>query len=256
MLEELEKHLIINSNRLRTFEDARLKIVTYVETKFGLRIRDSKPSETASRGYCDPTDVDAINSSASGEGKGSPSPRDGCFKCGGAHLQRDCNVDATPRKGNDKKGKQSKSWPKGSGKRKSKEGKGDGQSKGKSKGSQVANCSHKGKTSKTGFSSHENQKSERRSESQDDDGWCCEERNDDWSSVGWHQGWEQTYDNSACSLSLGSFDVEQFVAVCLVTASGECILVGGVWQFQGHDENGLCRSLNGRSFVYCWRTRV
>ena len=37
--EELEKHLILNSNRLRTFEDARLEVVTYVEAKFGLRIR-------------------------------------------------------------------------------------------------------------------------------------------------------------------------------------------------------------------------
>ena len=52
---ELEKHLILNSNRLRTFEDARLEIVTYVEAKFGLRIRDSKPSDTGSR-------VDAVNS--------------------------------------------------------------------------------------------------------------------------------------------------------------------------------------------------
>ena len=33
--EELEKHLIPNSNRLRTFEDARLENVTYVEAKFG-----------------------------------------------------------------------------------------------------------------------------------------------------------------------------------------------------------------------------
>ena len=39
--EELEKHLILNSNRLRTFEDARLGVVTHVEAKFGLRIRDS-----------------------------------------------------------------------------------------------------------------------------------------------------------------------------------------------------------------------
>ena len=31
--EELEKHLILNSNRLRTFDDARLEVVTYV--KFG-----------------------------------------------------------------------------------------------------------------------------------------------------------------------------------------------------------------------------
>ena len=28
----------------------------------------------------------------SGKGKGSSSPRDGCFKCGGAHFQRDCNL--------------------------------------------------------------------------------------------------------------------------------------------------------------------
>ena len=41
--EELE---MFNSNRLRTFEDARLEIVTYVEAKFGLEIRDPKPSGT------------------------------------------------------------------------------------------------------------------------------------------------------------------------------------------------------------------
>ena len=34
--EELEKHLIFNSNRLRTIEDACPEIVTYVEAKFGL----------------------------------------------------------------------------------------------------------------------------------------------------------------------------------------------------------------------------
>ena len=34
---ELEKHLILNSNGLRTFEDARLEIVAYVEAKLGLR---------------------------------------------------------------------------------------------------------------------------------------------------------------------------------------------------------------------------
>ena len=59
--EELEKHLILNSNRLRTFEDARLKVVTYVEAKFRLRIRDSKPIDTSSRGHSDPMDVDAVN---------------------------------------------------------------------------------------------------------------------------------------------------------------------------------------------------
>ena len=54
VLEELEKHLILNSNRLRTSADESLEIVTYVEAKFGLRIRDSKPSETASRGHSVP----------------------------------------------------------------------------------------------------------------------------------------------------------------------------------------------------------
>ena len=60
--EELEKHLIFNSNRLRTFEGARLEIVTYVEAKCGLRIRGSTPSDTGSRGYSNLMDVDAVNS--------------------------------------------------------------------------------------------------------------------------------------------------------------------------------------------------
>ena len=81
--EELEKHLILNSNRLRTTEDARLEVVTYVEAKFGLRIGHSKSSDTGVREHSDPMDVDAVNylSLSSGKGKGSSSPRDGCFKC-------------------------------------------------------------------------------------------------------------------------------------------------------------------------------
>ena len=51
-------------------------------------------------------DVDAVSTLSSGKGKGSSSPRDGCFKCGGAHFQRDCNA----RKGN---GKQSSGKGKG-----------------------------------------------------------------------------------------------------------------------------------------------
>ena len=88
--EELEEHLILNSNRLRTFEDARLEVVTYVEAGFGLRTRDSKPSDKGARGHSDLMDVDADNSLSSGKGKGSLSPRGGCFECGGAHFQRDC----------------------------------------------------------------------------------------------------------------------------------------------------------------------
>ena len=32
---ELEKHLMLNSNCIRTFEDARRELVTYVEKQFG-----------------------------------------------------------------------------------------------------------------------------------------------------------------------------------------------------------------------------
>ena len=63
-----------------------------MEAKFGLRIRASKPSDTGARGHSDPMDVDGVNSLSSGKGKGSSSPRDGCFKCGGAQFQRDCNA--------------------------------------------------------------------------------------------------------------------------------------------------------------------
>ena len=87
VLEEMDKHLILNSNRLRTFEEARLEVVTFVEAKFGLRIRDSKPSDTGARRQSDPMDVDAVDSLSSSKGKGSSSPRDGCFKCGGASFQ-------------------------------------------------------------------------------------------------------------------------------------------------------------------------
>ena len=121
VLEELEKHLILNSNRLRTFEHARLEVVTYVEAKFGLTIGDFKPSDTGSRGHSDPMDVDAVNSPSSGKGKGSSSPRDGCVKCGRAHFQRDCNTRKSTGKQSSGKGKQSKSWSKSEGKGKSKE---------------------------------------------------------------------------------------------------------------------------------------
>ena len=45
VLEELEKHLMLNSIRLETFEDVCLQVVKCVEEKFGFRIRDFKPEE-------------------------------------------------------------------------------------------------------------------------------------------------------------------------------------------------------------------
>ena len=98
--------------------------------------------------------------------------------------------------------------------------------------------------------------------------------NDDWSSVGWHEGWEQTYDTSASSFSLGRLDLcatsspKRFEWVKMNLDTGAAVNTiplnfgpkrvgdgrfyrdwspdGGVWQFQGYDENGLCRSLNGK----------
>ena len=95
-----------------------------MEAKFGLRIRDSKPSDTAARGHQDPMHVDAVNSFSSGKGKGSPSPRDGCFTCGGAHFQRDCNARKSTGNQSSGKDKQRKSWSKSESNGKSEENKG------------------------------------------------------------------------------------------------------------------------------------
>ena len=84
MPEELEKHLILNSNRLRTFEDARLEVVTYVEVNFGLRIRDSKPSDTSSRRNSDPMDT---RKQSYGRGKQSKS-----WSSGERHTQAKVRV--------------------------------------------------------------------------------------------------------------------------------------------------------------------
>ena len=95
-----------------------------------------------------------------------------------------------------------------------------------------------------------------------------DESNDDRSLVGWHEGCEQTQDNSASLLPLGCFDLGamssrkrfEWVKMNLDTraavntfpvnfgpggagdgqfhraACGECILDVGLWQFQGYDE--------------------
>ena len=152
--EELEKHLILNSNRWRTFDNAHLEIVTFVEAKLGLRIRDSKPSQTGARGHADPKDVDALNSLASGTGKrkGSSSPRHGCVQCGGAHVQRDCHVHVTPRKGNGKKGSRANHGPRVLTKERARKIWEIDNPKGRSTGSKSAKSSDKGKMSNTGSS--------------------------------------------------------------------------------------------------------
>ena len=148
----LEKHLILNWNRLRTFEDARLEVVTYVEAKFGLRIRDSKPSERVLMDTQIPWMLMRSVLSRLARERSS-SPRDGYFKFGDTHFQPDCNARKGTGKQSSGKGKQSKSLSKSEGKERNKESKGE--SKGKSKGSngyKGAKGSYKGKTSKTGLS--------------------------------------------------------------------------------------------------------
>ena len=235
--EELEKHLILNSKRLRTFEDARLEVVTYVEAKFGSRIRDSKPSDTAARGHQDPMHVDAVNSFSSGKGKGSPSPRDGCFTCGGAHFQRDCNARKSTGNQSSGKDKQSKSWSKSESNGKSKEnnGKFKGNSKGKSKGTKSTKGSHCGKTSKTGLSGLEKAKSETSSETQESARTCPTDTswNDGWNGDEWNDGWSTDdgmmtgvlYDgtkvgNKRMTLLQAYFHLEVWISVPRLVRSG------------------------------------
>ena len=115
-------------------------------------------------------------------------------------------------------------------------------------------------------------------------GWIFYAWNKDWSSVGCHDGWSESYDNSAASLTLflgsldlgavsnqksgfewGKMDLYTCVAVNTFplsvgpggagdgrlcrTASGECSLDGGAWQCQGFDESGWC----AQSVLQCAR---
>ena len=69
------------------FRGCTREVVKYVEAKFGLTIRDSKPSDTGEH-----SEVGAVNSPTSVEEKGSSVSRVGCFTCEGAHFQRDYNA--------------------------------------------------------------------------------------------------------------------------------------------------------------------
>ena len=215
--EELEKHLI--DTLLKSLANFRGCAPGDRDVRGGeiwLRIRDSKPSDTGSRGHTDFINI-LMRSTLFRltKEKRSSRPRDGCFKCGGVHFQRDWNAHKGTGKQGSGKGKQSKSWFKSEANGNSKENK--GQSKGQSRGTKGATDSHKGKTWKTGLSSLEESKSETSWDTQEtaqtcpsdtswNDGWNCDEWSDDWSSFVWHEGWEQTHDTSASSFSLGGLD--------------------------------------------------
>ena len=212
--EELEKHLILNSNRLRTFEDARLEIVTYVEAKFGVRIRDSKPSDTGLREHSDPHGCWCGQLSLVSQRKRVIKSARWEFLGAVEHIINGTAMQArTPASNRLAKAIRGSHGPRASpqsqGKGTSKEH--NGKFKRQSKGSKGAEGSGKGKTSKTGISSLEHLKSETSSETQEsvhmghvyttdtswihdewspdewNDGWSLDEWNDDWSCVGWHE---------------------------------------------------------------------
>ena len=259
-----------------------LSLIDVEEAKIGLRIRDSKPSDTGSCGHSDPVDVDAVNSISSGKGKGSSSPRDGCVKCGGAHFQRDCDARKSTGKQSSGKGKQSKSWSKSEGKGKRKQWKIQRKVQRFQRSIrfvQRQNLENKfirsgklGIREKLGNSEictntdiswiHDGW-----SLDEWNDGWSFDEWNDDWSSAGRHEGREQTYDNSASSFSLGGLDLgatssqKRFEWVKMNLDTGAAVNTfplnfgpdgAGDGSFHrtasggGYDENGLLRSLNGR----------
>ena len=192
--EELEKHLILSSNHLGTFKDARLDIVTFVESKFGLRISDFKQSDTGSRGHSDPMDVDAVNSLSLVWQRKSviESARWVFFSVRWSTFSTRLQCTQEHRKSNRlaRANRASHGPTKSEGKGKSKEN--NGKPKGKSKG---AKGLHKGKTSKTGLSGLEHSKSETSSETQEP-AWTCPTDNswfhDGWSQDEWNDG--RSYD--------------------------------------------------------------
>ena len=102
-----------------------------------------------------------------------------------------CNVHHTPheRSGQESsgKGKQSKSWSKTASKAKSNDVKG-----GKSEVPNVPKVCTRVKHRKLAYLDHTDNSST--DNSWFDGGWSYDEWTDSWSSVGWHEGWEQTYD--------------------------------------------------------------
>ena len=134
-----------------------------------------------------------------GKGKGSSSPRDGCFLGGGAHVQRDCNA-RTQASNRLARANRASHGPrvrtKGRVKRTMESPK---EPKVKSKVPKAHSLSFENSTSETSSETQESAETCTTDKSWFHDGWSPDDWNDDWSSVGWHEGCEQTHDNSASS---------------------------------------------------------
>ena len=202
VLAELEKHLILNSHRLRTLEDARLEIVTDVEAKFGFR--DSKQSDTVSRGHSVPTGVDAFNLYPAGH-----RVHEMVVSSSVEHIFNETAMHEKATAGNNlAEANRASHGPRVKAKTRVKNtGKIQRTNPKEPKTvNQGAKGLHNGKTSKIGLSGLENSKSEASSEIQEsaqwyhtdnsctdtswfNDGWSHGAWNDDRTSVGWHEGW-------------------------------------------------------------------
>ena len=210
--EELENHLIFNSNLFKTFEDARSKVATCVEEKFVLRIRDFKPSEASFCERSDPTDVGFFSSLLSVKGKWSSDPSGGCLNCVPTHFQRDCNARNNMCKQMFGKGNQNKAWSmsepsiSGKGKGEENQGKSKGLSKGTKSENKGAKGSCKGKTSEMGQVDTDDMSwiHEKWNLDERNDGWSFNEWNDDGNGVECCEDCEQTHVTSVSSLSFES----------------------------------------------------
>ena len=109
---------MLNANRRRTFDEARLEVRMFVEAKFGLRIRNANLRDNSSRSHNGPMDVDALSSLAGGEGERREWVVSGAVEI----ISREIAPNSTRNaKAMARKVKKSKSWPKSVSKRKGKE---------------------------------------------------------------------------------------------------------------------------------------
>ena len=254
--EELEKHLIFNSNRLETFEDLYSEVVKCMEEKISSRIRDLMPSEVNFRESSDSTDFDVVSSLLSGKGKWSSDSRGECFKGDTAHFQPNRNAIKNMVKQTSGKGNQSKSWSmsepsissKGKRKENQRESKNPKELRVRTK---VPKAHAKGNRWNWDrlITTHE-----------EDDGWSFDGWNDEGNGVEWREDCEQTYDTSASSFSLErsewekmNLDTREALNSLNFGPEGiggesfhDWIPDGEAWQFQGYDGNGFPRSLDGR----------
>ena len=177
--------------------------------------------------------------------------------CGEAHFQRDCGARKNTGKQTSGRGNQSKSLSMSelsiSGEGKSKEN--QRETKGLSKGTKIENKgtkgSHGGKTLEMGQVDDDNRSwiHEEWSLDERNGGWSFDGWNDDGNGVEWREACEQTHVTSASSFSLEGSEWEEMNFGPEGIGGGsfhDWIPDGEAWQFQGYDESGFTRSLDGR----------